>query len=150
MPTEAVSAYKGRIMGMSRKRAVRPTTPTVQDVYDILRLPPCRNILWMLAEGPSIVSTLIKRNGLSQPKASRALTILHNFDLVRSRRDGNRHLYRLSERVSITLPEGIQGGVRRMTIACDRGPFEVGEPVKPRVVTTPAASLNGQHPAPGS
>jgi DNA-binding transcriptional ArsR family regulator len=68
---------------------------SVPSTFEVLAEPARREILDLLIAGPRPVNELVALTGLSQPNTSRHLRILRETDLVESRSDGARRLYRL-------------------------------------------------------
>lgn len=130
-------------MSRNRHRGDEPKALEKRDFYDILNDDSCREILWMLADGPLSVSVLARRVGISPSETSKTLGYLHDFDVVAVDQDKTWHFYRLSERVTVVAA----AQTRRMTITTARGDYYFGEPVTPRVTVRPASLLNQQHPA---
>lgn len=71
-------------------------TATTADVFNAIAEQTRRDILDVLVDGELAVGDLVDGLGLGQPQVSKHLKVLRAVDLVRSRTDGRRRLYRLN------------------------------------------------------
>ena len=71
-----------------------PRATTNSDVFNAVAEPDRRAILDFLAAQERAVGEVVRALGFSQPSVSKHLRVLREVDLVRSRRDGRRMLYR--------------------------------------------------------
>ena len=67
---------------------------TNSDVFNAVAEPDRRRILDFLAAEERAVGEVVRALGFSQPSVSKHLRVLREVDLVHSRRDGRRMLYR--------------------------------------------------------
>src|SRR5437867_9028920 len=71
-----------------------PRAATSSDVFNAVAEPQRRAILRFLAPDERSVGDVVTALRLAQPSVSKHLRVLREVDLVRSRRDGRRVLYR--------------------------------------------------------
>jgi DNA-binding transcriptional ArsR family regulator len=71
-------------------------TATTADVFNAIAEATRRDILDVLVTGEAAVGELVDSLGLGQPQVSKHLKVLRAVDLVRSRTEGRRRLYRLN------------------------------------------------------
>jgi DNA-binding transcriptional ArsR family regulator len=85
-----------------------PRAATSSDVFNAIAEPQRRAILELLAPEERPVGEVATTLGLSQPSVSKHLRVLSDVDLVRSRRDGRRILYRTNSKAIKPLHDWAQ------------------------------------------
>lgn len=95
---------------------MRANETQVDRIFQALSNPTRRAILRNLAEGPLSVSEVVDRFTLSQPSISRHLAVLLEAALVFRRREGQRVLYSLNQKLMLEV------GSIPMRISRDRRP----------------------------
>lgn len=125
-------------MSQNRPGEDEPPALEVDDVYDIMHSPACREILWILVDGPLHVGPLTTRIGISQSATSKALAFLNKLGVVDDEQEQTRHYYSLTGRISI----GMRGSTRCLTFKTRRGPHRIAEPTPTRVVIPPGSDRN--------
>src|SRR5713101_10176394 len=81
-------------MPMWEYNSVMPRAATSSDVFNAVAEPSRRAILDFLAPEERPVGDVVAALRIAQPSVSKHLRVLREADLVRSRRDGRRVLYR--------------------------------------------------------
>lgn len=71
---------------------------TTADAFNAVAEPRRREILEVLSRGEAQVNDVVAALGIAQPLVSRHLRVLKEVDLVSSRKEGRRRLYRLNGR----------------------------------------------------
>lgn len=73
-----------------------PGSEHAEDVFQALAAKPRRDLLLLLAQGEASVSDLAANFDISRPAVSKHLSVLKRADLVESRMDGRKNIYRLN------------------------------------------------------
>ncbi len=71
-------------------------TPTTADAFNAIAESSRRDLLDVLGTGEGTVGDIVCRMGLTQPQVSKHLAVLRAVDLVRVRKVGRHHYYRVN------------------------------------------------------